>query len=740
MPERFIYALINFIILAAIVFVVFRKLIVRIFRTRREQINKDLDEAEAALAMKEPEPLTDTEVTVEGPSDGRIAALYAEASTEHNRRMDEMEVRLSTLRRDMLDRTKKAALEKLRLDTCALMAKEENAALFRRHERNIAHRILSLIKLTPGDITYLTHHDVLYVTLTSAFPLEEDLVKEIETAAKKLLDTVGGKPSFWVLTEPDCIGGLKLRIGDTVYDGTVSNALLGLVNNVIHKRPDPSHDVSSAGNTLVSDVLAVDFNIDTYQLGRVISISDGICWLDGLADIMFGELVEFENGAMGMIQDIEPNRIGCIIFEDYENIESGTKVRRVGNMASVPVGNELLGRVVDALGTPIDGLGNLWATETRPVEFAAPSITMRKSVSSPLHTGIKAIDALVPIGKGQRELIIGDRQTGKTSIALDAIINQKGKNTVCIYVAIGQKDTTVAEIYEKLKEKGAMEYTTIVCANASSSATEQYLAPFAGTAMGEHFMYGGRDVLIVYDDLSKHAVAYRELSLLLHRPSGREAYPGDVFYLHSRLLERSAKLSDEMGGGSMTALPIIETLSGDISAYIPTNAISITDGQIFLDTDLYNEGQRPAINVGLSVSRVGGAAQTPLLKQVAASLRMSLAQYRELQTFAQFGSDVDDDTRRVLSAGERMMAALMQKRYAPLTDGEIALIIFAVSEGFADDIPASGVWEFEKALFAHFKGTDILKRLSAGKRMDEEFKDTLKGALAAFVKEAGYVG
>lgn len=744
MPDRFIYALINFIILAAIVFVVFRKLIVRIFETRREQINKELDEAEAALALKEPIFSDNTEEAKpkELTDRERIAALYAEADAEHARRMDEMEVRLSTLRRDMLDRTKKAALGKLCLDTGAILRQEKYATAFRKHEADIAHRILSLIKLTPGDMAYLTHHDVLYVTLTSAFPLDDTLVKEIESAAVTMLERVGGKPSFWMLTDPDCIGGLKLRIGDTVYDGTISNALTGMASKVINKRPDPNHDLSSISDTLTADVLSVDFGIDTYQLGRVISISDGICWLDGLADIMFGELVVFENGTRGMIQDIEPGRIGCIIFEDYENIESGTKVRRVGNMANVPVGEELLGRVVDALGTPIDGLGSLWATGTRPVEFPAPSITMRKSVCAPMHTGIKAIDALIPIGKGQRELIIGDRQTGKTSIALDAIINQKGKNTVCIYVAIGQKDTTVAEIYEKLKETGAMKYTTIVCANASSSATEQYLAPFAGTAMGEYFMYAGRDVLIVYDDLSKHAVAYRELSLLLHRPSGREAYPGDVFYLHSRLLERSAKLSDEMGGGSMTALPIIETLSGDISSYIPTNAISITDGQIFLDTDLYNEGQRPAVNVGLSVSRVGGAAQTPLLKQVSASLRMSLAQYRELQTFAQFGSDVDDDTRRVLSAGERMMAALMQKKYSPISDSEIALIIFAVAEGFAAKVPVAKMPEFEAKLISYFHSYEsgIMKKLSNGEKMNAELISHVKNALAAFVKEAGYVG
>ena len=477
-------------------------------------------------------------------------------------------------------------------------------------------------------------------------------------------------------------------------------------------------------------------DIDIFQVGRVISISDGICWLDGVADIMFGELVELADGQRGMVMDIQADRVGCIIFGRYEHVESYSRVRRLNIMASVPVGESLLGRVVDALGNPIDGKGRIWSDERRPIEFGAPAIPDRLSVSVPLHTGIKAIDALVPIGRGQRELIIGDRQTGKTALAVDAILNQKGKDVICIYVAIGQKRSTVAEIAARLEQSGAMAYTTIVSATASDSASLQYIAPFAGAAMSEYFMYKGQDVLIVYDDLSKHAVAYRELSLLLHRPSGREAYPGDIFYLHSRLLERAARLSPEAGGGSVTALPIIETQAGDISAYIPTNVISITDGQIFLEADLFNEGQRPAVNVGLSVSRVGGAAQTGLMKQVASRLRTSLAQYRELATFTQFGSDLDEATKKVLASGARMMAALRQDRYAPLEDWKQALLLLAVSAGCADRIEPEEMENFSTRLFAWFPASEpaLAQRLATGKKLDDETMAAVNAALARFAE------
>lgn len=746
--EHFIYALINFALLAIIVFFAGRKLIARIFRDRRERIDTALDEAEKALSevseVAEDNYIAEAEAELEKEAARIIADRSAEMQKENRQLLERhgalLQSEAESMRKDVLDRSRDLTLEALHCQAIALMSEKSVAEEFRKHEKAILEKILDRICLTPGDLSYLVHHDVLYVTLTSAFPLEEGLVKLVEERVTKMLDAVNGKPSLWVLTDEACLGGLKLRIGDTVYDGTVSNSLEQMIKKLKNYPLDSADTVESVEEQLMEGLTHYAPSIDKYQLGRVVSISDGICWLDGLADIMYGEIVEFEGGTEGMIQDIEPGRIGCVIFDKYECIESGTKVRRVGKMASVPVGEKLLGRVVDPLGKPIDGLGTIWAEETRPIEYKAPGITARKSVCAPMHTGIKAIDALIPIGKGQRELIIGDRQTGKTAIALDAIINQKGKNTVCIYVAIGQKDTTVAEIYEKLKAEGAMSYTTIICANASCSASIQYIAPFSGTAMGEYFMYAGKDVLIVYDDLSKHAVAYRELSLLLHRPSGREAYPGDVFYLHSRLLERSARLADELGGGSMTALPIIETQSGDISAYIPTNAISITDGQIFLETDLFNEGQRPAINVGLSVSRVGGAAQTKLMKQVSGNLRMILAQYRELSTFAQFGADVDESTKAALSSGERMMAALKQPRYAPLTDGETALVLFAVSEGFASAIEVAQIAEFEKELIKEFKDRkqDIMTCLNKGEKLSDDFKERLKAEIGEFAERFAY--
>ncbi|MDD6887631.1 MAG: F0F1 ATP synthase subunit alpha [bacterium] len=597
--------------------------------------------------------------------------------------------------------------------------------------------VLAHICISPGDRVYLAKHDVLYVTLTSAYPMAEPLVERIRCKVEQLLSEVNGKPSFWVKVDASLIGGFQLRIGDTVYDRTVVNSIARL-GALLNEREIEGADAAQMLSGMADTVRHAPKEANEYQVGRVLSVSDGICWLDGVSDIMFGEVVAFECGEHGMVLDIEPDRVGCIIFGRYEHIESLSRVHRLGIMMSVPVGDALLGRVVDPLGNPIDGKGHIWASDRRPIEFHAPAIPDRKPVSVPLHTGIKPIDALVPIGRGQRELIIGDRQTGKTAIAIDTIINQKGKNVACIYVAIGQKDAAVAEIVSKLEKYGAMEYTTVISATASSAASMQYIAPFAGAAMSEYFMYNGRDALIVYDDLSKHAVAYRELSLLLHRPSGREAYPGDIFYLHARLLERAAQLSDEAGGGSVTALPIIETQAGDISAYIPTNVISITDGQIFLETDLFNEGQRPAINVGLSVSRVGGAAQTKLMKQVSSQLRMRLAQYRELATFAQFGSDLDDATREVLDSGARMMAALRQGRYAPLADWKQALLIFAVSGDCASQVPPEGMEAYAERLFHYFETgqSELVQRLSTGEKLDAQTIQQLEDALRAFAEVA----
>ena len=449
------------------------------------------------------------------------------------------------------------------------------------------------------------------------------------------------------------------------------------------------------------------------EIGEVSFIGDGIARVIGLTNVMAGELVEFENGAYGMAQNLEKNDVGVIIFGGYENIHEGEPVKRTGRILDVPVGDALIGRVVDALGRPIDGLGAIETTKKRPVENEAPGVMQRQSVKQSLPTGLKVVDALVPIGKGQRELIIGDRKTGKTSIAVDTILNQKGKDTLCIYVAIGQKESTVKALVETLKRYGAMEYTTVVSASASQPAPMLYIAPYAGTAMGEEWMYQGRDVLIVYDDLSKQAAAYREISLLLRRPPGREAYPGDVFYLHSRLLERAAKLSDELGAGSLTALPIIETQAGDISAYIPTNVISITDGQIFLESDLFYSGVRPGLSAGLSLSRVGGSAQIKAMKKVSGTLRIDLASYRELEAFTQFGSDLDAATQQKLNRGKRTVEVLKQDVHQPLPIEYQVSILFALTHGLLDAIPIDRIKSFEKALYQHLESEhrDLLNEI-----------------------------
>lgn len=436
-------------------------------------------------------------------------------------------------------------------------------------------------------------------------------------------------------------------------------------------------------------------DIQVTDVGTVISIGDGIARVHGLDHVMAGELVEFSNGVMGMAQNLEENNVGIIILGPFTEIREGDEVRRTGRIMEVPVGEELIGRVVNPLGQPIDGMGPINTTKTRPVEAVASGVMARKSVHEPLQTGIKAIDALVPIGRGQRELIIGDRQTGKTSVAIDTILNQKGQNMICIYVAIGQKESTVRGAVETLRKTGALDYTIVVSASASQPAPMLFLAPYAGVAMAEEFMYAGKHVLVVYDDLSKQAAAYRELSLLLKRPPGREAYPGDVFYLHSRLLERAAKLSDDLGAGSITALPFIETQAGDVSAYIPTNVISITDGQIFLQSDLFFSGVRPAINAGLSVSRVGGSAQIKAMKKVAGTLRLDLASYRELEAFAQFGSDLDKATQAKLARGARTVEVLKQDLHKPLSVEKQVAILYALTRGFLDDIPLQDVRRFE---------------------------------------------
>lgn len=477
-------------------------------------------------------------------------------------------------------------------------------------------------------------------------------------------------------------------------------------------------------------------SLDISNTGTVLEVGDGIARIYGLSDAMAGELLQFENGTVGMALNLEESNIGAVIFGKTQGIKEGSIVKGLGKVAEVPAGNELLGRVVDALGNSIDGKGAITADKYMPIERQASGIIARKPVTQPMQTGIKAIDGMFPIGKGQRELIIGDRQTGKTAIAIDSIINQKNNDVLCIYVAIGQKRSTVAQIYKKLEEAGALEYTIIVAATASESAPLQYLAPYSAVAMGEYFMEEGKDVLIVYDDLSKHAVAYREMSLLLKRPPGREAYPGDVFYLHSRLLERAAKLSDKLGGGSITALPIVETRAGDISAYIPTNVISITDGQIFLETDLFNSGFRPAINAGVSVSRVGGAAQIKAMKQVASKVKLELAQYNELLAFTQFGSDLDKATRDQLNRGSKIMEVLKQPQYSPFKVEEQVISFYCVTNGYFDDVPVEKVRVFEKDLIDALRNnSNILNEIREKKVLDDELKSELDKFIIDFKKE-----
>lgn len=479
--------------------------------------------------------------------------------------------------------------------------------------------------------------------------------------------------------------------------------------------------------------------IQQNETGTVLMVGDGIARASGLNSCMAGELLEFEDGSFGMAQNLEENSVSIVLFGSGEGIGEGQTVKRTGKVVSVPVGDAMVGRVVNALGQPIDGEGPIVTTEYRAIESPAPGICDRKSVFQPLQTGIKAIDSMVPIGRGQRELIIGDRQTGKTSLAVDTIINQKNENVICIYVAIGQKRSTVASLVETLDQNGAMGYTIVVAATASEASPLQYIAPYTGCAMGEYFMYQGKDVLIIYDDLSKHAVAYRALSLLIRRPPGREAYPGDVFYLHSRLLERAAKLDDAHGGGSLTALPVIETQAGDVSAYIPTNVISITDGQIFLETELFHSGVMPAVNPGISVSRVGGNAQIKAMKKVAGTLKLIYSQYRELQSFAQFGSDLDADTKARLEQGERIVEVLKQNRNSPVPVEKQVAILYAVTKGILSEVRAEDVRDYEAGLFVFLDtdaaGAEAMKEIRTTKKLEDDTEKKLKDILEKYTQD-----
>lgn len=533
----------------------------------------------------------------------------------------------------------------------------------------------------------------------------------------------------------DLGNGFVLRAGSEEYDWSMKGRAA-----LLKKRID-SMELSGKDSLLVQKgIISIlkdsleNIEVSGNEVGIVNSIGDGIVYVDGIDHAMYGEIVIFENGQKAMVQDVREDEVGCILFDDEEEIEEGTKVVRSGRMAGIPVGNEFIGRVVNALGVPIDGKGEISASDYRPIEQPAPGIVDRKSVDTPLETGILSIDSMFPIGRGQRELIIGDRQTGKTSIAVDTILNQKGKKVICIYVAIGQKASTVSKLVHTLEKHGAMDYTIVVSSTASDPAPLQYIAPYSGTALAEYFMYRGQDVLIVYDDLSKHAVAYRALSLLLERSPGREAYPGDVFYLHSRLLERSSKLSDALGGGSITALPIIETQAGDVSAYIPTNVISITDGQIFLESNLFFSGMRPAVNVGLSVSRVGGAAQTKAMKKAAGSVRIDLAQYREMEVFTQFSSDLDAVTMQQLQYGKGLMELLKQPLEHPMSLHEQVITLCSATNKLFLDIPVSGLKDFQAKLLAYMdeKHPEIGNEIEQMKSLSDDLVQRIISAVKEY--------
>ena len=570
------------------------------------------------------------------------------------------------------------------------------------------------------DLTYANNGMVLG-QLYSARPLDRRTVLTIASAISR---NYGHRVALENIVDPDIIGGVKVVVRDSVWDGSYKTKL-----ESIRKELLKDGDMNVAEKISNTDFNSISIKTSDI-VGHITMVADGIIRVSGLNKAMAGELLKIGDTS-AMVMNLEENGIGAVILGNSEHIVEGEEVSATGRVVEVPVGDALLGRVVDALGRPIDGKGIIRPAAYYPIERKAPGVIDRQSVNESLETGLKVIDSMIPIGKGQRELIIGDRQTGKTAIAIDTILNQKGKDVKCVYVAIGQKNSTVAQIVEKLKQNDALSYTTIVCSSASELASLQYIAPYAGCAIGEYWMEKGEDVLIVYDDLSKHAIAYRTLSLLLRRPPGREAYPGDVFYLHSRLLERSAKLSEARGGGSMTALPIVETLAGDISAYIPTNVISITDGQIFLQTELFNSGFRPAVDSGLSVSRVGSAAQSKAMKRVAGSLKLDLAQYQEVLEFAQFGSDLDAATRKTIAHGKRLMALLKQPQYSPVSTVDQVLMLLAAQRGYLDNIEPEEVRSFEKSMLAklHTSYRELVYRLENGLVLDNELADELENAI-----------
>ncbi len=576
--------------------------------------------------------------------------------------------------------------------------------------------------------------NIVHATVTCTTPPDEKQLKGIEDFVRKEMKCENVVVD--VKKDASLIGGFVIAVEGKEYDFSLKTKMQTIKDQILRTAKESTGDNKEVLEVLRKDVKSFKENLQGEEVGQVVKVGDNIATVVGLGNAVYGEIVVFEDGTKGMVQNINLNSIGCILFGSDEEIEQGTKVKRTKRKAGVPVGDKFVGRVVNALGEPIDGLGDIEASDYRLIEQPAPSIVDRKSVSKPMETGILAIDSMFPIGRGQRELIIGDRQTGKTSIAVDTIINQKGKDTICVYNAIGQKASTVAKLVNTLKKNGAMDYTIVVCSTASDAASLQYISPYAATAMAEYFMYKGKDCLIVYDDLSKHAVAYRAISLLLGRPPGREAYPGDVFYLHSRLLERSSRLSDELGGGSITALPIIETQAGDVSAYIPTNVISITDGQIYLESDLFFSGQRPAVNVGLSVSRVGGAAQTKAMKKAAGSLRVDLAQFREMEVFTQFSSDLDEETKTQLKYGEGLMELLKQPLTHPMSLAQqVVTLVGAIGKKFVD-VPKNQIKSYQGKMLEYFDThhIDLMSEIDTQQVLDDELKASILDVIDEFGK------
>ena len=739
--KDFLFAVINFVILFGALFLITRKMIVRMFKERKEKIAQDLEQSHQADL--ESQRLSTDVAQARDQARQQEDALLAEtrAQVEQNSREAE---KLRTEEADALRRNAIQTEKRLRsqmhgqvsaqvIRQVASQAGETlKTSTFAPERQALVERYIEQVKevvaAMPSDILNMNELKKLNISIASPEPLTDEEMKKVTQILCETFLSVRNE------VDDGLVGGVRMQVGDTVYDGTLAHQLDRLSQEVeFNSRMDDQEELSVL-ESIREKLSGTDNSIDVYQTGKVISVSDGICHVSGLADVMAGEMLEFEGSLRGMVMDLDKNNVGVVLLGDFSTIQEGDTVRRTGHIIEVPVGEAMCGRVVDALGRPVDGKGPIQNDGFRAVESPAPSVLHRQGVTVPLQTGIKAIDALVPIGRGQRELIIGDRQTGKTAIALDTIVKQKGKGVHCIYVAIGQKESTVANVVRKLTELGAMDYTTVVCASASEPAPMLYIAPYAGAAIGEYFMYKGKDVLIVYDDLSKQAAAYREISLLLQRPPGREAYPGDVFYLHSRLLERAARLDEASGGGSMTALPIIETQAGDISAYIPTNVISITDGQIFLETGLFHSGTRPAINVGLSVSRVGGAAQVPAMKQVAGRLRTDLAQYRELASFAQFGSDLDASTQATLLRGQHMTELLKQDQFAARAVEDQVIAIFAANEGYADDVDLADMPRFEREAVEYVKQAmpELVDTICAGKKIPADMLDKLRETLKSF--------